>query len=111
MKKLMVFNETLKEIGREAFVGCCVVNLVIPDSVAAVKSGAFHANSIEHRIIGKSIKEINRDTFNYGQLKDMVLPEGLEIIDNYAFWSNNPGKITIPNSVRKIIMRLFLKIQ
>ena len=72
--------KTVKKIGRDAFVDCPRLNLVIPDTVTSIEKGAFR-----------------------GKIKSITFSNRLATIEKYAFSGcTNLTSIVIPNSVTSI---------
>ena len=72
---------TVTAIGEDVFYWSNLTSVVIPNTVTAIKSGAFKSTS---------------------KLTSVTLPEGLETIGDYAFNSSGLNSIVIPSSVKEI---------
>lgn len=78
---------TIEYIGDNAFAASGIVDIVIPDSVLYIGSGAFNgATALESVQLSKGIKIIEASTFKgCGKLTSIVIPDAVETISADAF--------------------------
>lgn len=104
-------SESLKIIGREAFMGCTnLQKIAMPDSVIDIEESAFNSCTYLMEInISNKVEVIKKRTF-YGckYLREITIPDGVTSIHEEAFAQcENLQRITIPNSVEYIAHNAF----
>jgi tetratricopeptide (TPR) repeat protein len=93
-----VFGQNLSIIGNEAFKGCGIKSVIIPDTVTEIGFGAFANNSLEKVTLGKGLKLI-RGGISQGSV---------EVYELGAFEGNkNLAEVIIPDAVTEIGARAF----
>jgi len=93
-----VFGQNLSIIGNEAFKGCGIKSVVIPDTVTEIGFGAFANNNLEKVTLGKGLKLI----------KGGISQGSVEVYELGAFEGNkNLTEIIIPDAVTEIGARAF----
>lgn len=98
------------QIGREAFAGCPINSVMIPNSVTKICAGAFGAiGGLESISIPNSVTTIETQAFSECyDLASIKLPEGLKEIEIACFSRCEKLKsVTIPNSVTIIKQQAF----
>lgn len=79
-------------------------DVAIPNGVTVICNEAFHGCKLTSVTIPEGVKIIGRFAFsNSGMQEDtVVLPEGLELIGTMAFFGNIFGTVRIPRSVKHV---------
>ncbi|MCR4645952.1 MAG: leucine-rich repeat domain-containing protein, partial [Oscillospiraceae bacterium] len=101
---------TLTEIGNEAFSGCGITALDLPDSLAMMKFGAFQGcQDLAEVHLPASLTEIPDDAF-YGckSLSSIVIPDTVTRIGDTAFGYTGLTAVSIPDSVKSIDEQAFI---
>lgn len=95
--------EGVTDIGNEAFSGCNLNALTLPESLEAIESSAFRGNqSLKSVNIPAKVKTIGAWAFSYCGLTDLVIPEGVQTIDGSAFYGNSLQNLTLPSTITSI---------
>ncbi len=83
----IILPTELLRIGNEAFIGCEIEEIYIPNHVITIGESAFRDNDRLRKVVmGNSVREICDCAFdNCRQLEDVSLSESLKNIDRYAF--------------------------
>ncbi len=112
----LVLSKNLTKIPRTAFGntdnGVAPYNeLVIPEGVTKIESGAFVGNSLSKIEIPKSVTEIGSNAFMntsaHKPLREVVLHEGLKKINSNAFAYSSIDSIKIPTTVTTLNKNVF----
>lgn len=75
----------------------------IPDDIVCIAEDAFYGCKIDSLIIPEGVKKIEEGAFTYSEFTEIKLPDTLEIIGNYAFENCRKLKsIYIPKRVNHI---------
>lgn len=96
---------TVTSIAQNAFRGCLITNIQIPESVTIIGSGAFYqCNKLKTINIPSKIKKLGKTMFyNCHSLQDITLPAGLEVLGEYAFYGcHKLPDITLPSSLKTL---------
>ena len=98
--------DSVTAIGDSAFSGCSSLsNIVIPDSVTAIGDFAFSdCSSLPNIVIPNSVTRIGDYAFSFcSSLPNIVIPNSVTSIGDYAFeYCSSLSNIVIPNSVTAI---------
>ena len=98
-------KEGTRIICNDAFAGCSLSNIAIPDSVTAIGDSAFSdCSSLSNIVIPDSVTAIGDSAFSgCSSLSNIVIPDSVTAIGDFAFsdCSSLPN-IVIPNSVTRI---------
>ena len=98
-------KEGTRIICNNAFAGCSLSNIAIPDSVTAIGDSAFSdCSSLSNIVIPDSVTAIGDSAFSgCSSLSNIVIPDSVTAIGDFAFsdCSSLPN-IVIPNSVTRI---------
>ena len=99
---------TLRVIGEEAFAHCRFENIVIPQSVVSIGSGAFRGCiNLESITIPNGVKKIGPNTFaNCRRLKSINL-SNVESIGDKAFTYTDLDVIIIPSTINHLGKSIF----
>lgn len=100
----------LKKIGPQAFQGCVLNAVTIPDGVTFIGKAAFgHCRNITELAVPNGVTEIQRGTFSWCEsLTKISLPQGVTSIGNEAFYCCRALEtIDLPKSVASIGDRAF----
>ena len=98
-------KEGTRIICNDAFAGCSLSNIAIPDSVTAIGDSAFSdCSSLSNIVIPDSVTDIGNRAFSCCRsLPNIVIPNSVTSIGDYAFeYCSSLSKIVIPNSVTAI---------
>ena len=98
-------KEGTRIICNDAFAGCSLSNIAIPDSVTAIGDSAFSdCSSLSNIVIPDSVTAIGDYAFaSCSSLPNIVIPNSVTSIGDYAFeYCSSLSKIVIPNSVTAI---------
>lgn len=83
------FPDTLKTIGQEAFTDNYFKNIVFPNALETIETGAFQGNSyLESVTFGSKLKKIGKSAFQSADLRNLNLPSSLREIGAAAFNRN-----------------------
>ena len=95
--------EGVTDIGNEAFSGCNLNALTLPESLVKIGSWAFYYNrSLKSINIPAKVKTIEEWAFTYCGLTELVIPEGVTTIGQRAFSANSLQKLTLPSTITSI---------
>ncbi len=96
-------------IGENAFCGCDLINITIPDSVTSIGNGAFSWCDLISVTIGNGVTSIGKDAFNQcNELTEITIPDSVTSIEEGAFsFCESLTNITIPDSVTSIGYQAF----
>lgn len=84
------FPETLKTIGQEAFTSNYFKNIVFPNALETIETGAFQGNSsLKSVVFGSQLKKIGKSAFEVADLRSLSFPSSLRYIGAAAFNRNN----------------------
>ena len=76
---VMLFDNVVTKVGAEAFAGCKIISIALPNSVTSIEEKAFS---------------------DCTSLTNIIIPNGVLSIGNYAFWScTSLTNVTIPENV------------
>lgn len=108
-------SESFKDIGeilkmvtciqQETFRDSNLEEIVIPDNVSSIQSGAFgHCKKLKKVVLGNGLKEIPFACFDGCKaLEEIVIPEGVESVSGHAFYGcSNLTNITFPTTLKQI---------
>lgn len=96
---------TATSIAQNAFRGCLITDIQIPESITIIGSGAFYqCNKLEKINIPSKIKKLGKTMFyNCHSLQGITLPAGLEVLGESAFYGCKSLKeISIPDNIKHI---------
>ncbi|WP_304206444.1 leucine-rich repeat protein [Peptostreptococcus russellii] len=98
--------DTVKRIGKSAFVGAPLTELHIPSSVETIEYKAFSGQRCKEIKIPGSVKKIGKLAFEenvkFRHTKKLILEEGIEEIEYGAFKSCLLEAVKLPNSLIKL---------
>ena len=103
--------QKLEYIGDAAFYKTKITEMVIPDSVTYLGSGAFlHCHELRRVVVGNGVTAILAETFQYCyRLIEVDLGDSITVIGSYAFHQcDNLVKITLPKSLEALVINSFL---
>lgn len=94
----------IKEIGEEAFWGCCGLKEVkLPQSITSIMEGAFARSSVETINIPGSVSTVSKDVFRNSQIRNIMISEGVKNIGEGTFAEcANLTQIDMPSTVSSI---------
>lgn len=102
----IVFPDSLKVIGADAFRGCSgLESITIPDSVIRIESAAFYeCRNLKNVVIGNGVKCIQSHVFAWCEnLRNLILPASLEYIEMCAFYEcRELVHVEFPDSLKGI---------
>jgi hypothetical protein len=93
---------TLISIGKDAFMGNELSDIVIPDGVTTIGRYAFYRSGIKVVKIPNSVTEIAGDAFAMNELESVVIPDGIEVIECNTFRGNKLTEVILPKQLKKI---------
>ena len=101
--------DTVTKIGRSAFNGCPVKQLVIPDSVTEVEEYAFSSEFLETIKLPANLTVIPDNLFNFAErLKSVAIPSKVTKIGAEAFRNcSSMTSVTLPPSLKEIGSQAF----
>lgn len=105
-------NSTLERIEREAFYGCAISSITIPNSVKYLGDDIFSGcGKLKSFKGGESVEIIGDNAFQgCNSLTEITIPNSVTKIGNYAFWEcNNLRKVVMGNSLKTIGNDAFLQ--
>ena len=79
-----------------------LTRVTIPNSVTTIGNGAFASNPMTSLTIGNGVTTIGDNAFHGNQLTSVTIPNSVITIGNSAFYSNEISELTIGNSVTTI---------
>lgn len=92
-------------VGNNAFSNSTVSNILLPNTIESIGSGAFEGcTSLTNILIPQGVKTIEQNTFSgCTSLTQVVLPEGItEVEDNAFSGCQNLQSVTIPSTIQAI---------
>ena len=105
--KLIELNDGLEEIGTEAFLDLKLDELIIPNGVSSIPTGAFCYADINKLILPKSLRKIEANAFENAYIDKIIFDEGITILTAESFRFANIEEMILPNSVKKIETNAF----
>lgn len=85
-----------------------IKNLIIPNSIKSIGTGAFEAVSyLDNVTWPASVPVIPKNCFALSSLKSINIPEGITTIDNKAFKFCELQHISLPQSLKSICLGAF----
>lgn len=111
----IVLSKSLKEIPASAFSNTSksapYSELIIPDGVTEIGSGAFTGHSLKKLEIPSSVTTISSRAFSNGEgqetLEELILHEGLEKISSNSFKCSKLKSVKLPTTVTKLDKKTF----
>ena len=101
-------NPGLESIGTEAFKGCGVKSLQIPDSVTSIGHRAFYLSGLKSLKLPAAMEEITDYLCAYSvNLAQVTLPKSLKRIGKCAFMRCPVGSLALPEGLESIGERAF----
>lgn len=99
----------LKEIGTEAFAHSSIKAFHMPDSVKQLGKYVFYnCDKLESVTVSKNVPAITRGTFQgTDSLSKLDIHNGVKTIGTKAFTFSGIKKVTLPNSITKVMPRAF----
>lgn len=104
-KGAFVVPSTVTSIAQDAFRGCSVTSIQIPDSVSAIGNSAFYnCKKLETINIPSKVTALRKNMFYHcSSLKNITLPPKLEVLGNSAFKGcRSLESISLPSSLNKM---------
>ena len=101
----LTLNNTLLKIGDNAFSGCSIRELILPDSIKSIGKFSFdNCDELTKVKLSANLKTIPEQTFlGCEQLQEIKLPDNLEVIESNAFTScRSLENITLPSNLKKL---------
>ena len=94
--------DTVTQIGKRCFYGCCIDDLVLSKSLTKIPNGAFAYNCLEHLEIPQSVRHIGAEAFFCNFLTgDIIVPEGVETIEFSALYGRF-DHVSLPSTLTEI---------
>lgn len=98
----VVFSDNLISIGKNAFVGCSLSSIEMPNSITEIGSEAFYNNKLTKIIFSSELTKIENGTFAYNKISEIIIPANITSIGTGAFIVNefsSKNDITIENTI------------
>mgnify|MGYP003307993812 CR=1 FL=1 len=111
--KTVIFEEesTLEAINRDAFMGCGLTSIIIPNSLKTIGVDAFSYSGLETVTFEENseLELIGYNAFRVCKyLVSIVIPEGVTTIQNSAFWRcESLRNVILPHSLKEIGYEVF----
>ena len=85
--KNIYLPDTLKRIGREAFMSCRIIsNITLPETVVEIKERAFHnCQSLESIYLSNNLRILDKEAFSSTGLKSILIPKSVVHIGDRCF--------------------------
>jgi hypothetical protein len=99
--ELVSIASTVESIGEQAFEGCPITKVIIPDIASYCKISATVSFWDQNN-------RINLYSDDETEVTDLVIPEGVTTIGSYLFWKFNITSLTLPNSFKNHCCFCFL---
>jgi len=100
-------GKAVVSIGRGAFQGKQLTNVIIPNSATTIGQSAFANNQLTSVTIPNSVAAIGQTAFSENKLTSANIPNSVTTIGEGAFQHNQLTSITIPNSITTIVANAF----
>ena len=110
----LTLNNTLLKIGDNAFSGCSIKELILPDSIKSIGKFSFdNCDELTKVKLSANLKTIPEQAFlGCEQLQEIKLPDNLEVIESNAFTScRSLENIVLPSDLKKIKFGAFSNCQ
>ena len=110
----LTLNNTLLKIGDNAFSGCSIRKLILPDSIKSIGKFSFdNCDELTKVKLSANLKTIPEQAFlGCEQLQEIKLPDNLEVIESNAFTScRSLENITLPSNLIKLDYGVFSNCQ
>ena len=98
----VIIPNSVKSIGQSAFDENKLTEVIIPNSVTSIGENAFYDNDLTEVIIPNSVKIIGGGAFRINKLAEVIIGNSVESIGRNAFTTNYLTEVIIPNSVNSI---------
>jgi hypothetical protein len=103
----LTLPNTIRYIGRLAFAGNSISNVIIPSSVREISPGAFNGCELDILVIENGVQYLREGAFYNNNLTNVIIPESVIEIGRTVFSRNQLVEITIPKNVTSIGDRAF----
>ena len=102
----------LTTIGKEAFFGNKLTEVIIPNSVINIDKAAFAFNNLSKVTLSEDLKIIGKGAFSKNKLLEIIIPNFVITISEYAFNEafnneNESNKVTLSKNLETIDYRAF----
>ena len=98
----IVIPDTITAIGSYAFHDNQLTKVTMPNSVTTIGQGAFQGNLLTSINIPNNVTSIGQAAFYDNQLTSVVIPNSVTSIGGFAFSGNKLTNVVIPDSVTTI---------
>lgn len=98
----VVLPNSVKKIGREAFIASDIGKLRLGDNVEVIEAGAFSENKIKKINFPNTLLELGDEAFSYNELSKVKFPERLEKIGKKTFEQNELKKVYLNQELQEI---------
>ena len=98
------FNQFIKSIGKDAFLGCPLDSLVLSSPLTSIEEWSFHGCNLIEIEIPSSVTSIENNAFyDCKHMKNITIPSSVKTIGDYSFYNcRSLRQIEIPKSVKRI---------
>lgn len=79
------------EIGDEAFAGCRLDSMVLPDELVSIGKSSFADNNLTTLNIPSTLSTIPESAFENNAFKELVIPGYVHVIEKNAFYNPSPA--------------------
>lgn len=78
-------GKPVKSIGYQAFQGCEMVEVILPDTITQIWIGAFNSCSLQKIRLSENLTKIRSGAFSYSLIREINIPKSVTHIEYDAF--------------------------
>jgi len=95
----VIIGNKVTVIGSNAFYGNQLTLVAIPNNVTIIEDNAFAYNQLENVSISNNVTSIGGGAFSNNKLKNIIIPDKLSIIESSVFLRNELAEVSMPESI------------